>query len=107
MTLSTTEKKMIERLRRREAVSRRCRWPLAFFLTGVVISFLALLVRIARFPDDIPNLKPLVVAFLLPPLFLFATASAAWLAYVIANWNGNPKTHLLLRLLDEHHTNVA
>lgn len=107
MTLSHAEKKMVERLRKREAMLLRWRWPLVIVHGGVVITALVLLVVLAQFPDDIPNTKPMVVAFMLPPLFLLMAGSSLWFGYVIANWHGNAKTHLLLRLIDESHTNVA
>src|SRR5690349_12864197 len=107
MTLSTTEKRMVERLRKREAMLLRWRWPLAIIHGGVVIAALVLLVVLTQFPDDIPNAKPMVIAFMLPPLFLLMAGSSLWLGYVIANWNGNAKIHLLLRLIDENHTNMA
>ena len=30
------------------------------------------------------------------------TLGALWLGYLIANWNGNAETVLLLKLIDEH-----
>ena len=107
MTLSDAEKKMVEGLRKREAMLRRWRWPLVITHGGVVITALVLLVVLAQFPDDIPNMKPMVVAFMLPSLYLLIAVSSLLLGYVIANWHGNAKTHLLLRLIDEHHTNAA
>lgn len=105
MILSDSEKKMIERLRKREALLLRWRWLLVIVHGGVVITALVLVVVLARFPDDIPNFKLTVVAFTLPPLFLLMAVSSVWLGYVIAHWRGNAQTQLLLKLLDEHHPN--
>ena len=107
MTLSDAEKRMIERVRKREAAMLRWRWPLALIHSGVVITAFVLIVVLAHFPDDIPNAKVMVVSFMVPPLYLLMACSSLWLAYVIANWHGNWKTQLLLRLIDEHHTNTA
>jgi hypothetical protein len=107
MTLSDAEKKMVERLRKRNAILLRWRWPAVIIHSGVVISAFVLLVVLARFPDDIPNIKAMAVAFMLPQLLLLIAGSSLWLGYVIANWHGNAKTHLILRLIDEHHTNAA
>jgi hypothetical protein len=107
MTLSDAEKKMIERLRKREAMLLRWRWPLVIVHGGVVIAAFVLLVVLVQFPDDVPNFRLTAVAFMLPPLLLLMTGSSLWLGYVIANWHGNAKTHLLLRLIDESHTNAA
>jgi len=85
----------------------RWRWPLAIVHGGVVITALVLVFVLSRFPSDDTNAKLMVVAFMLPPLFFFMTLSSLWLGYVIANWNGNAKTHLLLRLIDESHTDAA
>jgi hypothetical protein len=101
MTLSETEKRMVERLRKREAMFLRWRWVLAIIHGGVVIASLVLLVALGRFPDDIPNSKSMVVAFMLPPAYLLMAGSSVWLGYVIANWHGNAKTQLLLKLIDE------
>lgn len=104
MTLSDAEKKMVERLRKREALLLRWRWLLVIVHGGVVITALVLVVVLARFPDDIPNFKLTLVAFMLPPLFLLMAVSSWWLGYVITRWRGDAQTQLLLKLIDEHHT---
>src|ERR1041384_1005294 len=101
MTLSDDDKKMVGRLRKREAILRRWRWPLAIVHGCFVLAILVALIGIANFPSDDMIAKLTVVSFLIPPLFVFLAFSSLWLCYVIAYWNGDPRTHLLLKLIDD------
>lgn len=91
---------MIDRLRKRELMLIRWRWPLALVHASVVIASFVLMVILAKFPDDIPNVKPLLVSSVMPQLILLMAFSIGWLGYLIINWRGNATTHLLLKLID-------
>jgi hypothetical protein len=45
--------------------------------------------------------KALVVAYFTGPVLLLMVMGAGWLGYLIANWNGNAKTVLLLKLIED------
>lgn len=107
MALCDTDKKMIERLRKRQALLIRWRWPLVIFHGCMVVANFVLLIVVANFPDDNMTAKLLVVTYSLPPVFFFLCVSSLWIAYVITNWHGNAKTHLILKLIDEYHQNEA
>jgi hypothetical protein len=100
MMLSETEKKMVEKLRKREAFLRRWRWPMVVFHGVLIIANIWLFVMVANFPDE-PQGAKTIVLHLLTPVFFFIAFSAGWLGYLIANWNGNAKTVLLLKLIEE------
>ena len=101
MTLSESDKKLVAQLRKRQALLKRWRWPLAIFNGCMIVANFVMLIVIANFPSDDMTSKLIVVSFLLPPLFVFLSLSSLWLGYLIAFWNGDPKTHLLLRLLHD------
>ena len=101
MELSDTEKKMVARLRRKEEQMRRWRWWLLFvgvFCLGVVAYSFSILLRFFHEPD---LTGVFVIACFLPQLYLGCLFGAGLVCYTWANWNGNPQTRLLLRLLDE------
>lgn len=95
---------MIERLRRNDERMRRWRWWLLVFgvicLGAVAFSFSTLL-RLLRFFREPDVTTVLVIACFLPPLYIFCLLAGGLLGYTWTNWNGNPHTKLLLRLLDE------
>jgi hypothetical protein len=101
MTLCDKDQELVKQLRNRQALLKRWRWPLAIFNGCMVVAIFVLLVVLANFSSDDMTAKLTVVCFLLPPLLVFLALSSLWLGYVIAYWNGDPKTHLLLRLLDD------
>jgi hypothetical protein len=100
MLLSGSERKMVEKLRKREAFLQRWRWVLALFHGVLIVGNIALFVVVAKFPDEPQGTKAMVLHFL-TPVFFFICFSSGWLGYLVVNWNGNAKTILLLRLIDE------
>jgi hypothetical protein len=101
MTLSEAEKKMLEKLRKREAFLQKWRWVLVMFHGALIIGNIILFVVVAKFPDE-PQGAKAILLHLLTPVFFFICFSAGWLGYMFVNWNGNAKTVLLLKLIDEH-----
>ena len=99
--LSETEKKMVKKLRKREAFLRRWRWFLAIVHGGILAGAFYILVKVANFPDEPMEGKALVVAYFTGPVLLLMVMGAGWLGYLIANWNGNAKTVLLLKLIED------
>ena len=67
----------------------------------LIITLFVLLIIVSQFDGDDITTKLIVLVFMLPPIFLFMTISSAWFGYVIWNWRGEPKTDLLLRVIDE------
>lgn len=101
MRLSDTEKKMIMKLRRNEEARRRWRWPM--LLTGVfglgVSGYSSTLFLPSFQKPDLVDV--LLVACFLPQVYLGWLVGLWFIRYSLTNWNGNPQTRLLLRLLDE------
>ena len=95
---------MVERLRKRDVLLQRWRWPLAIGTSCLVMGWLILLVILAKFHGDSELFKLTLIAYLLPPCFVFLAISSCWLGYVVSHWHGDPKTQLLLRLIEELET---
>jgi hypothetical protein len=97
MKLSEQELRWLKRWEKNERLWLPVgRWIFVLFgglntVGGILISHLMMSLR------DIPN----VGAFVLFPLFFFAKAGF-WFGYAIANWRGDIKLRLLLRLIREH-----
>ena len=51
--------------------------------------------------ERLGDLGPMIVSYLAVPLMLMMAGSGLALGYIVAKWNGDPKTHMLLRLIDE------
>jgi hypothetical protein len=105
MKLSDTEKKMVDRLRRRDASLIRWRWAgavgaLCYLVVGAIS-----LVAALHFLHE-PDLTAALALSLLVPITLGATAAGVGFAvYLFLRWNGRSETQLLLRLLDESEKN--
>jgi hypothetical protein len=101
MELSDIEKKMVARLRRKQAQMVRLRWWIllsgifCFAVSGYGYSVLS---RALHEPD---LMSVLAVAALLPQIYICMFVGAGAIGYAWANWNGNPQDRLLLRLIDE------
>jgi hypothetical protein len=100
MKLSESERKMVERFRRRRMFLIRWRWPLAILHSLCIVACVVLLNVVLRHggSDPIDLIMPL---YILTPLFFVMAINVGCLGHVINNWNGNPTTHLLLRLLED------
>lgn len=101
LALSESETKMLEKLRKHDAALRRFRWPLLVLHAGLLMGAFWLLETVVNFPDEPPGIKAVVVSERLTPIYILLLYSAGWVGYLIANWNGNPKTVLLLKLLEK------
>ena len=104
MKLSPLETTMLSRLRKRDAFLRRWRWPMMIFHISLVIAWFCMLLTIVNFPNDPIDIYLLIASHFLPVTFIGIAFHAGWIGYLIANWNGNAKTVLLLKLIDEHQT---
>ena len=93
---------MVEKLRKTETLLRKWRWIVVLVAGSLEIALFLLLLKIANFPDEPLEGKALVVSIYLAPILLMMAFNAVWLGYLIANGNGNAKTVLLLKLIDEH-----
>jgi hypothetical protein len=101
VALSESETKMLEKLRKHDAALRRFRWPLLVLHAGLLMGAFWLLVTVANFPDEPRGIKTLVASHYLTPIYIMLLYSAGWVGYLIFNWNGNPRTVLLLKLLEK------
>jgi hypothetical protein len=115
MKFSEHEIQMAERLRRRQRTFRRWRFLLlavyALCFIGVAVASLVLSAQVSHLTSDggttaaaralAVATRSLVVAFAYPLVLLCMVCSAFGLGYTISIWHGEPKTELLLRLIDE------
>jgi len=91
---------MVERLRKRQRQFRRWRFPLLLIHGLLLISWFMLLFVVTRFSGDEMS-RLILVTYMMPPIFTFVALSSVLLGQVIWNWRGEPKTDLLLRVIDE------
>ena len=101
MELSETEKRMIEKLKKRQQFLVRWRWvgligTLVYVVVGLcgVVFSLHFLNRSETTPDLI------VACIFAAALGLFALG-VVLAAYLLLNWNGDCETRLLLRLIED------
>jgi len=116
MEFSDTEKKMIDRLRKKQKGLRRFRWLL--LCTGILgagcigISGVGIYIYcISRLLDvlhksDVTSASDmtfvaLIIAFFWPKIYIGFWLCAWLVGYALVNWNGNSQERLLLKLLDE------
>ncbi|MEI8291028.1 MAG: hypothetical protein WCH99_16305 [Verrucomicrobiota bacterium] len=103
MELSSTEEKMVARLRRKQEQWPRARWLLLCIGVGCLgVSGYGLSILLRFLHEKDPN-TALVLACFIPQIYLCALLGAWAIGYAWANWNGNPQDRLILRLLDEKH----
>ena len=100
MKLSELEMAMIETLRKRQQKLRRWRVPLLVFYGLLMVAFLVMLIIAVQFPGD-PLSKVIVVAYSGPPIFFFFGLNSFLFGQTLSNWNGEPKTELLLKVISE------
>jgi hypothetical protein len=101
MQLSDTEKKMVARLRKREASMIRWRWAGALGALGYLGVGVFSMIAVLHFLRE-PDLTAALMLSLLVPMTLGATAAGGCFAvYLLLRWNGRPETLLLLRLIEE------
>lgn len=79
---------------------RRWRWPSAIISGFGAVGSLGLLIALVNFPSDEMIMKLMMVSHFAPALFVSMAFSSLWFGFVITHWGGDPKTHLLLRLID-------
>jgi len=101
MQLSDTDKKLVERLKKQQQSLIRW-WWIGF--VGAVINIAVGcygVTVICHFLHQPEPISAMVVAFLIPSVYVLVLGGV-WLAvYLLLNRNGKPETRLLLRLLEE------
>jgi len=103
MNLSSTEKKIVARLRKKQEQMPRTRWLLLCIgICSLGVSGYGIPILLRFLHEQDPN-RALVIAFFLTQIYLCALFGAWAIGYSWANWNGNPHDRLLLRLIDEKH----
>src|SRR2546423_10405655 len=101
MHLSDKEKRMVKRLKKEQQSLIRCRWV---GLISALLSIAAgcycvvILERLLQKPD-LPAI--LIIANLLPLIYVLVGTGLGLVAYLVLRWNVKPKTILLLRLIEE------
>ena len=103
MHLTDTEKKMVERLKKRQQSLKR--WRLvgllgAFGNIGVGCYGIFVLEHFLREPD-LP--AALAAAFLIPSVYVVVCTGVGLAVYILLHWNGKAETLLLLRLIEDSH----
>jgi lipid-A-disaccharide synthase-like uncharacterized protein len=101
MQLSDTDKKLVERLKKRQQQFIRWRWVGlvgSILFIGVGIYAFVVLQHFAQEPA-LPSV--MAIAFLSPVVFLLQVGGFGLLIYLVAFWRGKPETRLLLRLLED------
>ncbi len=101
MQLSDTDKKLVERLKKRQQQFLRWRWVgllAAILCIGVGIYAYVVLDRFLQEPG-IPTV--MAVAVLSPLVYLLQVGGFSLLIYHVAFWNGKPETRLMLRIIEE------
>ena len=101
MGLSSTEEKMVARLRRKQEQMPRTRWLLLCIGIGSLgVSGYGLSILLRFLHEKDPN-AALALACFIPQIYLCAIFGGWAIGYALANWNGNPHDRLILRLLDD------
>ncbi len=100
MQLSDKEKRIVERLKRRQRSLVRWRWvgligALVYIAVGLYGLVLAL--HFLNRPETTPDL---VIACMLPMAFGLFALGVLLVSYLVLRWNGHPETLLLLRLIE-------
>jgi hypothetical protein len=101
MQFSDTDKKLVERLKKRQQQFTRWRWVGLLGATlciGVGIYAYVVLDSFLQEPG-IPTV--MAVAVLSPLVYLLQVGGFSLLIYLVAFWNGKPETHLLLRVIEK------
>ena len=100
MQLSDADKKLVERLRKQQQSLIRWRWVgLLAALLNIAIGCCGIAV-IDHFLHQPETIAAMVVAFLIPTVYLLVLGGV-WIAvYSFLCWNGKPETRLLLKLLE-------
>ena len=102
MNLSSDEIRMVEKLRKRQLFLKRWRIPLLIIHGLLTIAWLVILVVIVQFPSSgDPTRKLILVSYMLAPTYAFLGLSSALFGKTLRDWQGEAKTELLLRVLDE------
>jgi uncharacterized membrane protein len=106
MQLSDADKKLVERLKQQQRSLIRWRWiGLAAAPFGIVLGCYGIAV-VDHFLHQPDAIAAMVVAFLIPTIYLLVLGGV-WLAvYLVLNWNGKPETRLLLKLIEDSHDNA-
>ena len=105
MKLSEPEKKLVRRLQKNQRAWRWMRW-FSLVMSAVFIGLIYdTLTRMPAMMSDSSGL--MVVAFVSPICWLLLFITSFLLGCTVAFWNGDPKTRLLLRLLEDHEDDDA
>jgi hypothetical protein len=101
MNFSNDDLRMIAKLRKRQQLLRRWRLPLLIGHGLLIVAWFILLMFTSRFDSENATVKLIVLVYMLPPIFFGIALSSAWFGYTLWNWRGEPKTDLLLKVIDE------
>ena len=101
MHLTDEEKRMVERLKKEQQSLIRWRWVgliSALLSIGTGCYCFVILERLLQKPE-LPAI--LIIANLLPLIYVLVGAGVGLVVYLVLRWNGKPETILLLRLIEE------
>src|ERR1051325_6965679 len=101
MKLSEKDIRMVKKLRKRQQQFQRWRLPMLILHGLLIIALFVELILVINFPSDNITSRLIIATYSFPPIFLFMALSSFWFSYTLWNWRGEPKTELLLKVIDE------
>ena len=107
MNLTTTEKKLLEQLRRQETWMFRSRyWFVAggIFCYAAAAYFASLMQHLTQTIGDNPAMGAFLFSFVFPCYIVMGIKGSILLGTAIRDWHGNAIRVLLIKLLDEDTT---
>jgi hypothetical protein len=104
MILTTTEKNLLEELRRREIGMYRFRcWFLAIgVFSYIVAAYIAFQMQYLNRLGESPALAALFFSYALPCFYFIAVLGSVFIGTAIRDWRGNAIRILLIKLIDEN-----
>ena len=104
MQLTTAERKLMERLRKRERKWPRDRWILLIGGGLICALYVAMLLGLlGRLDLETPDSTYVgLFLFIWPVCLIMCLFGTYFVVWAIAEWHGNPTRRMLLKLLDSH-----
>jgi len=102
MTLSDSEARRLARIRKYQRWWPYTRWFCLASSVGLGILWVSLLYRLASLADERSIDSATLIAWCAPICWIMFFFSVWPLGFALGRWNGDVRTQLLFRLIDEH-----
>jgi hypothetical protein len=102
MTLTDRESSFLATIRKYQRWWRVVRWFCLPGFVALLISWFWLLHRFISLADEETVGTALLLAWLLPIWWICFVMNCAALGLILVHWNGDMRTQLLLKLIDDH-----